>query len=109
MDELLNKTTMLHVEEEHEWEDVRADVEMNAELSLVGRWNPKKPCNKKLTTMVLGILWGYVNGWKVRILDQKENSCFVGFSFKDKNICKQILVKAPWLLNKRVLMCWPSG
>ena len=52
-----------------------------------------------------------MSGWRVRILDQKEHSCFVGFSFKDKNRCKQTLLKGPWLLNRRVLLLaqWPTS
>ncbi|KAL5546178.1 hypothetical protein UlMin_005865 [Ulmus minor] len=110
VEDLVKKTTLLCVEKEQDWEDVKAEVETSAELSLVERWISKKPCSKKFITTVLGRLWGDANGWKVRIPDQKENSCFVGFSFKDKNRCKQTLLKASWLLNIGVLLLaqWPT-
>ncbi|KAL5539672.1 hypothetical protein UlMin_043673 [Ulmus minor] len=109
MDELVTRTVKLNVQDEDGWEIPLEDPTTAIEFSLVGRLMTKKPWNKKLMTTILRRIWGVDDGWNLKILDQKENNCYIALSFKDKELYYWFVEKRPWLLNGGVLLVnqWP--
>ncbi|KAL5545349.1 hypothetical protein UlMin_009133 [Ulmus minor] len=111
MEELVDRTLQLKMGEDEEWESLPMEPVEVTSLSLLGRLLTKKPWTKKLTKTVLGRIWGVEVGWDLKIIQQENEACILGFYFTDMDLLEMLLESRPWRLNGGVLFIdrWPNS
>ncbi|KAK1372457.1 hypothetical protein POM88_028650 [Heracleum sosnowskyi] len=68
MDDLINKTVSLSVDDEEEWECQDNIVEEMKSFALVGRVLSNRSCNSRFLKTVFGRKWEAKVGWDVKVL-----------------------------------------
>ncbi|KAF4366213.1 hypothetical protein F8388_014931 [Cannabis sativa] len=105
MDDLLDRTGNLRMEDEAGWE---VNEEKEAEVGkscLMGRLCSNKSMNRTLIRTILGRIWGLAEvDWGVKIKHTTTEASFLIFSFKRGEDLTRILTKSPWMLNNGVLI-----
>ncbi|KAF4366379.1 hypothetical protein F8388_018827 [Cannabis sativa] len=105
MENLLDRTNNLRVEDEDGWEINEAKETEVGNSCLMGRFCSNKTLNKTLIRTILGRVWGLAEvDWGVKIKRAKTEATFMIFSFKNKNDLTRIVNKSPWLLNNGILI-----
>ncbi|KAF4365088.1 hypothetical protein G4B88_018268 [Cannabis sativa] len=105
MEDLLDRTGKLRVEDEDGWE---IDEEKESEVGkscLLGRLCSNKNMNRNLIRTILGRIWGLAEvDWGVKIKKVTTEASFLIFSFKNESDLARIEKKSLWLLNNGVLI-----
>ncbi|KAF4382755.1 hypothetical protein G4B88_021538 [Cannabis sativa] len=105
MEDLLDQTGNLRVEDEDGWE-VNEERESEVGKScLLGRFCSNKNMNRNLIRTILGRVWGLAEvDWGVKIKKVTTEASFLIFSFKNESDLSRIVNKSPWMLNNGVLI-----
>ncbi|KAM6590326.1 hypothetical protein CsatA_012931 [Cannabis sativa] len=105
MEDLLDRTNNLRVEDEDGWEINEAKETEVGKSCLMGRFCSNKTLNKTLIQTILGRVWGLAEvDWGVKIKRATTEATFMIFSFKNENDLTRILNKSPLLLNNGILI-----
>uniref|UniRef100_A0A803PC18 Reverse transcriptase n=1 Tax=Cannabis sativa TaxID=3483 RepID=A0A803PC18_CANSA len=105
MDDLLDRTRNLRVDDEAAWEVNEGSEAEVGKLCLLGRFCSNKTMNRSLIQTILGRVWGLAEvDWGVKIKKVTTKASFMIFSFKNEEDLKRIVNKSPWLLNNGVLI-----
>ncbi|KAF4396746.1 hypothetical protein F8388_004714 [Cannabis sativa] len=105
MEELLAKTTQLHVSGEEEWEIDKSLSSTIARFNLRGRLVSKADHSRGFLKKVLGRIWRLKETeWDVKIQDKHDTGMFLSFSFVSEHTQSRILAKMPWYLSNGLLI-----
>uniref|UniRef100_A0A803PUH4 Reverse transcriptase n=1 Tax=Cannabis sativa TaxID=3483 RepID=A0A803PUH4_CANSA len=105
MEELLAKTTQLHVSDEEEWEIDKSLSSTIARFNLRGRLVSKADHSRGFLKKVLGRIWRLKETeWDVKIQDKHDTGMFLSFSFVSEHTQSRILAKMPWYLSNGLLI-----
>ncbi|KAF4400227.1 hypothetical protein G4B88_019436 [Cannabis sativa] len=105
MEELLAKTTQLHVSDEEEWEIDKSLSSKIARFNLRGRLVSKADHSRGFLKKVLGRIWRLKETeWDVKIQDKHDTGMFLSFSFVSEQTQSRILAKMPWYLSNGLLI-----
>ncbi|KAF4394805.1 hypothetical protein F8388_015711 [Cannabis sativa] len=105
MEELLAKTTQLHVSGEEEWEIDKSFSSTIARFNLRGRLVSKADHSRGFLKKVLGRIWRLKETeWDVKIQDKHDTGMFLSFSFVSEHTQSRILAKMPWYLSNGLLI-----
>ncbi|KAF4363194.1 hypothetical protein F8388_020764 [Cannabis sativa] len=111
VDDLVNLTNKLVVEQEDDWE-VNEDAATDfGERSLMGRIVAKRGISANLFQSMFNRIWRNVSNWKVKVLDGSTDTNLVGISFQSKQDAQWVLDKQPWIFNGGFLILeeWPRS
>ncbi|KAF4386158.1 hypothetical protein F8388_016410 [Cannabis sativa] len=111
VDEIVQLTDKLGMEQEEEWEVNEEQVPEFGEKSLIGRIVSKQSMSLGLFRTIFTRMWKSVGEWKVKIMDENNEHNYFGISFNSRSDAKRILEKRPWLFNGGVLVLeeWPES
>uniref|UniRef100_A0A803Q6L7 Reverse transcriptase n=1 Tax=Cannabis sativa TaxID=3483 RepID=A0A803Q6L7_CANSA len=105
MEELLSKTTQLHVSDEEEWEEDQSLSLTIAKNNLRGRLCTNVDHSRGFLKKVLGRIWRLKEAdWNVKIQEKFDSGMFLSFSFASEQNQSRILAKMPWYLSNGVLI-----
>ncbi|KAF4397904.1 hypothetical protein G4B88_019625, partial [Cannabis sativa] len=111
VDEIVQLTDKLGMEQEEEWEMNEEQVTEFGEKSLIGRIVSKQSMGLGLFRTIFTRMWKSVREWKVKIMDENNEYNYFGISFNSRSDAKRIFEKQPWLFNGGVLVLeeWPES
>ncbi|KAF4384928.1 hypothetical protein F8388_010526 [Cannabis sativa] len=105
MEELLSKTTQLHVTDEEEWEEDQSLSLTIAKNNLRGRLCTNVDHSRGFLKKVLGRIWRLKEAeWNIKIQEKFDSGMFLSFSFASEQNQSRILAKMPWYLSNGVLI-----
>uniref|UniRef100_A0A803P9R9 Reverse transcriptase domain-containing protein n=1 Tax=Cannabis sativa TaxID=3483 RepID=A0A803P9R9_CANSA len=105
MDDLLDRTSNLRVEDEDGWEINEAQEMEMGKSCLMGRFCSNKTMTRTLIRTILGRVWGLSEvDWGVKIKKSTTEATFMVFSFKKEGDLYRIVNKSPWLSNNGILI-----
>uniref|UniRef100_A0A803Q8L0 Uncharacterized protein n=1 Tax=Cannabis sativa TaxID=3483 RepID=A0A803Q8L0_CANSA len=85
VEENINVTGLLSVEDEDDWECNDSLTEDLEAMSIVGRIIIyKRKCKRNFIQIVFDTIWEVTKGWDVRVLAFEECNTYVGFTFYDE-------------------------
>ncbi|KAF4367318.1 hypothetical protein F8388_025736 [Cannabis sativa] len=105
MEELLAKTTQLHVSDEEEWEIDQSLSSTIARYNLRGRLVSNVDHSRGFLKKILGRIWRLKEAdWNVKIQDKHDTGMFLSFSFVSEQTQSRILAKMLWYLSNGLLI-----
>ncbi|KAF4383478.1 hypothetical protein G4B88_000178 [Cannabis sativa] len=111
VDEIVQLTDQLGMNQEEEWEVNEEQVAEFGEKSLVGRIVSKQSVSVGLFKTMFSRMWKSIGEWKVKSLNDDKEYQYFGLSFNSRAEAKRTLEKQPWLFNGGMLMLeeWPTS
>uniref|UniRef100_A0A803PC75 Endonuclease/exonuclease/phosphatase domain-containing protein n=1 Tax=Cannabis sativa TaxID=3483 RepID=A0A803PC75_CANSA len=105
MEELLSKTTQLHVSDEEEWEIDQSLSSTIAKYNLRGRLVSNVDHSRGFLKKVLGRIWRLKEAdWNIKIQEKYDTGMFLSFSFTFEQTQSRILAKMSWYLSNGLLI-----
>uniref|UniRef100_A0A803PWX1 Reverse transcriptase domain-containing protein n=1 Tax=Cannabis sativa TaxID=3483 RepID=A0A803PWX1_CANSA len=111
VDEIVQLTDQLGMNQEEDWEVNEEQVAEFGEKSLVGRIVSKQNVSVGLFRTMFSRMWKSIGDWKVKSLDENKEAQYFGLSFNSRAEAKRTLEKQPWLFNGGMLVLeeWPTS